>query len=154
VTGGGSDIGGTNDQFQFTWQLRSGDFDVKVRIESLGLSDAWAEAGLMVRETLVPGSRFASVMATPSISGSYFQSRTATAGATTLTGTFPPNYPNTWLRLRRVGAQFTGYAGYDGESWVQLGAPRSFPVRSISALPFQVTTRIKRRQRHSATSPT
>ena len=49
VTGGGRDIGGTNDQFQFSYQQRSGNFDLKVRIESLGLSDAWAEAGLVAR---------------------------------------------------------------------------------------------------------
>ena len=57
IQGGGTDIGGTNDQFRFTWQQRAGDFDVKVRVASLGLSDSWAEAGLMAREALVGGSR-------------------------------------------------------------------------------------------------
>lgn len=122
VTAGGRDIGGTNDQFQFSYQTRTGDFDVKVRIDSLSLADAWSEAGLLAREDLSAGSRFASVMATPSISGSYFQSRSAVNGAATLAGSFPANYPNTWLRLRRAGNQFTGYAGFDGESWTLLGS--------------------------------
>ncbi len=122
VTGGGRDIGGTNDQFQFSYQQRTGDFDLKVRVESLGLSDAWAEAGLMARESLAAGSRFASVMATPTISGSYFQSRSAVNGPATLAGTFPVNFPNTWLRLQRVGNQFNGYASFDGESWKLLGS--------------------------------
>jgi len=122
VSGGGSDIGGTSDQFQFAWQQRAGDFDVKVRIASLGLSDSWAEAGMMARETLDTGARFASAMATPSISGCYFQSRGATNGGTSLSGSFPANYPNTWLRLRRVGNQFTGFASYDGASWTTLGS--------------------------------
>lgn len=121
VTGGGTDIGGTNDQFQFSCQPRSGDFDLRVRIEALGLSDTWAEAGLMARESLAPGSRFASVMATPTISGSYFQSRSTTNGPTVLRGSFPVNYPGTWLRLQRVGDQFAGYASYDGASWTLLG---------------------------------
>src|SRR3954463_1585859 len=60
-------------------------------------------------------------MATPTISGSYFQSRSTTNGSTALSGSFPPNYPNTWLRLKRVGNDFTGYAGFDGQSWTQLG---------------------------------
>ena len=122
VTGGGRDIGGTNDQFQFSYQQRSGDFDLKVRIESLDLSDAWAEAGLMARESLEAGSRFASVMATPTISGSYFQSRSAVNGPTTLVGSFPVNFPNTWLRLQRIGDQFSGYGSLDGQNWRLLGS--------------------------------
>ncbi|HZO55650.1 MAG TPA: hypothetical protein VFB63_23270, partial [Bryobacteraceae bacterium] len=122
VTGGGRDIGGTSDQFQFSYQQRVGDFDLKVRIESLGLSDAWAEAGLMARESLTGGSVFASAMATPTISGSYFQSRNTAGGTTTLSGSFPANFPNTWLRLQRVGNQFTGYASFDGQSWTLLGS--------------------------------
>ena len=26
-----------------------------------------------------------------------------------------------WLRLQRIGNQFTGYAGFDGQSWSLLG---------------------------------
>jgi len=122
ITAGGRDIGGTNDQFQFSYQSRTGDFDVKVRLDSLSLADAWSEAGLVAREDLGLGGRFASVMATPGISGSYFQSRLAANGPTTLAGSFPVNYPNTWLRLRRAGNVFTGYAGFDGENWAALGS--------------------------------
>lgn len=121
LSGGGADIGGASDQFQFSYVQRTGDFDVKVRVDSLSRADAWSEAGLLAREALTPGARAASVMATPSISGCYFQARGASNGATTLTGSFPVNYPNTWLRLRRVGNAFTGYAGFDGQNWTQLG---------------------------------
>jgi hypothetical protein len=121
LTGGGADLGGTNDQFEFSYIQVSGDFDFKVRIDSLSLADAWSEAGMLAREDLTPGARSASVMATPSISGCYFQSRAATNGATTLSGSFPVNYPNTWLRLKRVGSAFSGFAGTDGQNWTQLG---------------------------------
>ena len=58
----------------------------------------------MARESLEPGSRFASVLATPTISGSYFESRDATNDAFRFaTGSFPVNYPSMWLRLQRVG---------------------------------------------------
>jgi hypothetical protein len=36
-------------------------------------------------------------------------------------GSFPVNYPNTWLRLNRVGNVFTGFGSYDGTNWTQLG---------------------------------
>ena len=42
--------------------------------------------------------------------------------ASSSTGNFPVNYPNTWLRLQRVGNVFNSYAGYDGQTWSQLGS--------------------------------
>ncbi len=121
MAGGGADLGGTNDQFQFNYLPTTGDFDVKVRIDSITLAEAWSEAGLIAREDLTPGSRLASIMGTPSISGCYFQTRALTNGTTTLTGSYPANYPNTWLRLKRSGDVFTGYASVDGQGWTQLG---------------------------------
>ncbi len=133
ITGASRDIGGTNDQFHFNYQQYTGDFDVKVRVESLSLSDAWAKAGLMARENLTGGSRFAASFATPNISGSFFQYRTAAATNSFNSGSFPATYPNTWLRLKRTGNQFSGYAGVDGNTWVALGSvsnalPLTIPV--------------------------
>jgi hypothetical protein len=121
LSGGGADLGGTNDQGVFSYVQTTGDFDFKVRVASLSLADAWSEAGLLAREDLTPGARSVGAMATPSISGCYFQSRAATNGATTLSGAYPVNYPNTWLRLKRVGTVFTGFAGADVQNWTQLG---------------------------------
>src|SRR6266536_588897 len=122
VAGAGSDIGGTNDQFQFNYQQVSGDFDVNVRVESLTPGDPWAKAGLMARESLTGGSRYAAAFATPSVSGCLFQFRTFNSGQTTNTGSFPVTYPNTWLRLKRAGNVFTGYASPDNVNWAQLGS--------------------------------
>jgi hypothetical protein len=121
ISAGGADLGGTNDQGVFSYIQTTGDFDFKVRIDSLSLANAWSEAGLLAREDLTPGARSVSAMATPSISGCYFQSRAATNGATTLSGSFPVNYPNMWLRLKRAGSVFSGFAGTDGQNWTQLG---------------------------------
>src|SRR6266496_3451290 len=122
VTGAGSDIGGTNDQFQFNYQQVSGDFDVNVRVQSLTPGDPWAKAGLMARESLTGGSRYTAAFATPNVSGCFFQFRTLTSGQTTNTGSFPVTYPNTWLRLKRAGNLFTGYASPDNLNWAQLGS--------------------------------
>jgi len=38
-----------------------------------------------------------------------------------------PTYPNTWLRLERMGSKFWGYASTDGQSWTLLrGSPYDF----------------------------
>jgi len=122
VVAGGTDIGAGSDQFQFSYQQRTGDFDVQVRVALLTPSDVWAKAGLMAREDLSPYSRFAAVLGTPSVSGSFFESRDPAGAAATATGWFPANYSQTWLRLQRVGNLFTGFASVDGRVWKQLGS--------------------------------
>ncbi len=122
LTGGGADIGGAGDQFTFATETRTGDFDVQVRVAALSPTDVWSKAGLMARETLAPGSRFAAVLATPTMAGAFFEYRATNARPAVMSGAFPPNYPNYWLRLQRAGNQFTGYASYDGQMWTLLGA--------------------------------
>ena len=108
IVGGGTNIFGTSDQFFFAYQEITGDFDYRTRISSLSLSDIWAKSGLMARETLVSTGRHASVFATPNVSGTFFSSRSTVAGVTANIGSFPTAYPNTWVRLKRVGSDFTG----------------------------------------------
>jgi regulation of enolase protein 1 (concanavalin A-like superfamily) len=120
LTAGGS-IGGTADAAPFDYLIQSGNFDYSVRVQSLTLTSPWAEAGLMARVTLDPASTFAGMFATPSIAKSFFDSRTTVGASDSTSGAFPVNYPNTWLRLQRVGTQFNGYASFDGSNWVQLG---------------------------------
>ncbi len=139
ISGGGADLGGTSDQFQFSQTQRTGDFDVKVRLDSLTQADAWSEAGLVARESLTPGARGASVLATPTISGCYFQARGASNGVTTLSGSFPANYPNSWLRLKRAGNVFTGFAGFDGQNWTQLGTA-TLPLPATIYFGFAVSS--------------
>ena len=121
VTAAGTDLGGVADQFNFEYQLRSGDFDVSARLAGLGLSDLWAKAGLIARETLDPGSRFAASLATPGMNGTFFDYRDPAYSPGVSVGNFPANYPNTWLRLKRAGNAFTSFASYDGQTWTQLG---------------------------------
>src|SRR5260370_33092263 len=122
ITSGGADIGGTNDHFDFSYQLRAGDFDVSVRVAAMALSDVWAKAGLMARASLDAGSPFAASFATPAMTGCFLEYRSFTNGLSSTAGSFPANYPNTWLRLKRVGNLFTSYAGYDGQNWTTLGS--------------------------------
>ncbi len=122
IVAGGTNILGTSDQFSFNYQQITGDFDYRVRVAGLSLADAWSKGGLMARETLTGNSRFAAAFATPSVSGTFFQHRSSVGGTTTNSGSHPVNFPDTWLRLRRAGNAFTGFASVDGTAWYQLGA--------------------------------
>ena len=122
VTGAGSNIGGTGDQFTYAYQQVSGNFDYKVRVSSLDVTDPSAKASLMARETLASNSVFAASVASPVALGCYFQSRATSGAAAVTTGAFPASYPTTWLRLRRTNNVATGFASADGITWVQLGS--------------------------------
>lgn len=121
LTAGGLEIGGSSDQFHFLYQPVAGDFDVRTRLESIENTDLWAKGGLMLREGLATGSRFAGVFATPTLSGCSFQSRLNANATSTSSGNLPVNYPYTWLRLQRQGDVVSGYAGCDGTNWVPMG---------------------------------
>jgi hypothetical protein len=137
LTGAGTAIGGSSDQFQFSYQLVSGNFDVAVRVAGLTLSDTWAKAGLMARESLATNARFAATLATPVLNGCFFAWRNPAGSATQSGGAFPDNYPNTWLRLNRVGNLFRGYASYEGQTWTLL-ASQTLTLASQLYLGFAV----------------
>ncbi|HEY6226067.1 MAG TPA: lamin tail domain-containing protein, partial [Verrucomicrobiae bacterium] len=125
VSGSGGDIAGTRDQFQFGYQQKIGDFDVRVRLADLTITDAYVKAGLMARETLQDSSRFAAIFASSAQLGDFFESRSSAGSAATMTGPiskFPANYPWAWLRMQRSSNDFTGYGSFDGKAWQKLGA--------------------------------
>lgn len=124
VTGAGSDVGPNSDQFEFSWEPKAGDFDLQVRVASALITDSFLHAGLMARETLATNAPFAASFASSAQLGCFFKTR-KTVGAAVTTSSFPGgvpvNYPDTWLRLRRVGNILSGFASLDGRSWALLG---------------------------------
>src|SRR5207237_1099034 len=72
--------------------------------------------------------------------GERFTYRTTTGGQTTATGSGATNYPNTWLRLTRVGNVFTGYRSDDGTNWAPLAAGVNIAMPNILYLGLAVTS--------------
>lgn len=139
VLAGGTDMWNNQDGFHFIHQPITGDFDVRVRVESLDPVNRWTKAGLMARESLTADSRnLAVVVEPPAVAtrdGQFngvgadtyaLQGRMTRGGATvawTIDGavlTGPP-YPNAWLRLQRQGSVFRAYRGNDGVHWTLIG---------------------------------
>ena len=120
VRGGGTDISGTNDSFHFMYVPLSGDAQLTARALSQAPTDPWAKAGIMLRETLDPASRHASIFVTPS-SGLSFQWRPNAGGATSSNGTLPGAAPF-WARLVRSGPDLAGYISGNGTNWTPAGS--------------------------------
>ncbi len=65
IVGGGNDIWDNVDEFAYRYTEVCGDFDVKVRVESLSANAPGSKAGIMVRETLAEDSRMLFQRSTP-----------------------------------------------------------------------------------------
>ncbi|HON09182.1 MAG TPA: hypothetical protein PLW02_13880, partial [Verrucomicrobiota bacterium] len=122
IGGGGTGIGDNSDQFSSAFDQKSGDFDYQMRVKSINSVDLWAKVGLMARETLSQGSKYAAVLSMPSVVGAVFEYRATNDTMSALVGNIPPNYPDCWLRLKRQGITFTGFASVDGKMWIKLGS--------------------------------
>jgi regulation of enolase protein 1 (concanavalin A-like superfamily) len=120
MTAGGADIWGTSDQFHFAYKQLSGNGTITARIVNLTNTDAWAKAGVMIRESLAANSAHAMMIVSPS-SGVSFQRRTSVGVAsveTTQAGITAPQ----WVRLTRSGNTFTGEYSANGTAWTTLGS--------------------------------
>ena len=121
VQGAGSTIGTiAEDGLHFAYQLLSGDGTIIARVVST--SSAYAQAGVMIRETLDAGSNQMFVAA---YSNNVFGDYRTTPGAYNTynydpAGTGPPPY---WVELVRTGSSFAGYASPDGISWTLVAGP-------------------------------
>jgi regulation of enolase protein 1 (concanavalin A-like superfamily) len=156
VLAGGKDIWGNSDEFHFTYQKQTGDFDVMVRVESLTAPQLYTRAGIMAREDLSADSRHVFFLVFPdnrprhaNTSAYEYQYRETKGGGSA--GIYPPQsdgppafpvaYPHAWLRLRRTGDQFTGFVSSDGKSWKEYGS-RSLDLPATLYLGLAVTSHL------------
>jgi len=116
----GGDIWDSADGFRFVYKPLSGDGEIVARVASLQNTDAWAKAGVMIRETLTAGSTFAMTIVTPS-NGVDLQYR-LTAGGGAGMNPSAAGAPPVWVKLTRAGNTFSGAFSTDGSSWTSLGS--------------------------------
>ena len=118
VRGSGTDIWDATDQFHFVSQPLTGDATIVARVVSLGNTDPWAKAGVMIRETVAGGSRHVYCGVTPG-NGVFVEQREATNGATGHSWG-PRTTAPCWVRLERQGATIRGYESADGQTWTLI----------------------------------
>jgi hypothetical protein len=122
VRGSGTDIWGTQDEFRFVHGALNGDGEITARVDSLAAINPWTKAGVMIRESLSAGSRYAYTIVSGSHGVSY-QYRSATAGSAAQSGTADEvTRAPQWVRVRRAGNVFSAYVSGDGKTWRQQGS--------------------------------
>jgi hypothetical protein len=120
MTGSGADIWNEADEFHYAYKTLTGIGSIVARVMSVDQTDNWAKAGVMIRETLEPGSMHAMTVVTPA-QGVSFQRRVETDNAssnTDATGLVAPY----WVKIERdIAGNFTGSRSADGSTWEMLG---------------------------------
>ncbi len=156
ISSAGNYIGGASDQFNFDYQLQTGNFDVTVCLAGLGLSDLWAEAGLMARASLNAGSPFAAALATPGMNGDFFADRTATNGRGRHFGKFSCQLSQhlAAAQSRRQCVHRLCQLRRDQLDAIGRRQPLPCPARFTSAWPWPATTPTSRPRRNLSTYET
>ncbi|MEP6914281.1 MAG: Ig-like domain-containing protein, partial [Acidobacteriota bacterium] len=137
VKGSGADVWGTSDQFHYAYRPLSGDGSIVARVASLENVSSWVKAGVMIRETLAPGSAHAFMLVSPS-KGVAFQRRPAANGASVGTGGTTSTAPR-WVKLTRAGQTFTAYESANGSAWTVVGT-ETIPMGGTVLIGLAVTS--------------
>jgi hypothetical protein len=128
----GTDIWDTADQFRYAYKNLSGNGSITVRVDSLVRSNEWAKAGVMIRETLEPGSKHAFTALTPEPAhGLSFQRRPIAGQASANTDVANIPLPQ-WVRVTRTGNIFTAHYSADGSTWTEVVASPAVDITMAS----------------------
>ncbi len=134
MTSRSEDIVDEADSFHFAYKQLSGEGSITARVVSIAaVTDdpndnpaPGAKAGIMIRESLEPGSVNVAMVVTFG-SGINFQYRSEGNAGTELTTEASITVPQ-WLRLTRSGNTFTGEYSANGNTWTTLGTPVDIPM--------------------------
>jgi len=129
LTGSGRDIWNETDGFRYYYQSAgTGDCERIVRVASLQNTNGWAKAGIMLRESLDPGSRHAWISVSAA-HGTALQYRQSANGETQSTSPSEDGTAPRWLKLvfsaehshSGEPAAVRGYVSLDGSTWTVAG---------------------------------
>jgi hypothetical protein len=122
MTATGADIWNDADAFHYAYRTLSGVGSIEAQVLSVQNTNAWAKAGVMIRDTLDANSKFAAVYITPG-NGCSFQGRVDTGiGASSDTAMATDEQKAVtapyWVKLERdAGGNFRGYYSSNGTTW-------------------------------------
>ncbi len=119
IKGSGKNVSNTEDALRMAYQTLISDREIKCRISTIDENNPAAKAGIMIRESLNPGSKFSFVGL--SANGIVFENRIATNAALTTIQVKNIKSPY-WLKLVKTGTRYSGYYSPDGNVWTQIGS--------------------------------
>jgi hypothetical protein len=130
---------GLHDEFHYVYKRLSGAGTIVVKALRVTNSNAWAKAGVMIRQTLDANSVHAMMVITPGQGVSLQYRSTAGLDSTSVqqTGIVTPQ----WIKLERDAAgNFTAYYSADGNTWTQIGTPINITMQGDVYIGLSLTS--------------
>jgi hypothetical protein len=118
LNGSGRDNSLTSDALHFAYKTLVGDGEIKARVASMDQSGA--AAGIMIRESVAPGAKYAFIGLTDH--GAVFQTRLNTDGSSVATTVSTVHAPY-WIKMIKVKSLYTAFISSDGVAWTAVGQP-------------------------------
>jgi hypothetical protein len=132
VRGSGRDIAEGSepaDNFQFAYQVLSGDGEIKARIATAEVKTREPKVGIMLRETVEAGSKNVALLLLPR-SGIRLSARSKNDSASPSKMEASVKTAPCWVKLTRQGNTFTGYVSDNGDIWRAVGSPVTLDMNS------------------------
>jgi len=139
VQGAGTQIWGTADAFHFVYEALPGDGVFVARVVSITGNSSYGAAGVMIRETLDAGSKNAKTADWPAYNAIYFDFRSTVGGITYEPGGASSTLPY-WVKVVRIGTNFSSYRSSDGVSWTQIGSTQTISMAQNVYVGLAVTS--------------
>jgi regulation of enolase protein 1 (concanavalin A-like superfamily) len=140
LQGGGADIWGTADAFNYWYTGHFDDLVSSVRVKTLDNTSPFGKAGLMLRASLDPSAAHVILDVRPD-GNVEFMTRSSTGAETTYVAGAVATFP-VWLRLSRSGLNITGEVSQDGTTWTTVGTT-SPTIPSDALIGVAVTSHVK-----------
>jgi hypothetical protein len=118
---GAGNLSSSSDNFRFLFQNLSGDGEIRAQINSLQNAGSSALSGVMIRESLTSGSKYAFLGVSPS-GAIRWQRRGRTSSGTSTAKGGNGTLPNVWTRLVRSGDTLYGYKSGNGVDWTLVSS--------------------------------
>ena len=114
VNGSGTDIWGTNDQFNYVYQPLAGNGTIVARVTSQTNTSSNAKAGVMIKQSTTAGSNYMMISTGPVGDVKVQYDFSGSAGGATYT------FPNLWMKLVSLNGKIIAYTSADGATWTQV----------------------------------
>lgn len=136
IRGAGADIWGSSDGFHYAYRPLTGDGQIIAQVGSLQNQrdddptvnrEPWEKAGIMMRESLDPGSANAFVAVTRT-QGAVLQRRKTPNSESINTVLSTAARAPSWIKLTRKGNVFSAFLSKDGKTWGKAIAVDTIPM--------------------------
>jgi regulation of enolase protein 1 (concanavalin A-like superfamily) len=114
VQGSGTDIWGTNDQFNYVNQPTTGNGTMIARVTSVSNTSSNTKAGIMFKQSATAGAPYFLISTGPAGDIKVQYDFNGSIGE----GTY--SFPNVWMKVTRLGNTLSAYLSSDGVTWTDV----------------------------------